>query len=78
MYPHLSKEQRRELFAARVAQEEEDTRQRRLQEDMLFMHKQRCSALGLDSVVTPVVDMSGHYYLDPKLIQWKAILPNGT
>jgi hypothetical protein len=78
-YAHLnlSKEQRRELFTARVLQEEEDMKQRRMQDDMILMHQHRCSALGLDPSVTPVVDISGHYYLDSATIQWKRIVANG-
>lgn len=78
LYPHLSKEQKREMFAARVKQEEEDMKQRRMQDDMIVMHQHRCCALGLDPSTTPVVDISGHYYLDPTMIQWKRIMPHGN
>jgi len=77
MYPNMSKEERRSMFAARVAQEEEDMKQRKMQEEIVSLHQHRCGLLGLDPCTTPVVDVSGHYYLDPKTIEWRLIDPLG-
>jgi histone-lysine N-methyltransferase SETD2 len=77
MFPNMSKEERRSMFAAKVAQEEEDLKQRKMQEEIVTLHQNRCKILGLDPCTTPVVDVSGHYYLDPKTIEWRLIDPQG-
>lgn len=76
-YPNLSKEERRSMFAAKVAQEEEHMKQRKMQEEIIDLHQNRCGLLGLDPCTTPVVDISGHYFLDPKSIEWKLINVDG-
>ncbi|KAA0197663.1 hypothetical protein HAZT_HAZT000597 [Hyalella azteca] len=68
----LSKEERREKFAQKVAQEDE---QRRLQEGMWSVHVERCGRIGLDPYHSPIVDPSGQYYWDASNSTWVPLTP---
>ncbi|KAF2368332.1 WW domain [Trinorchestia longiramus] len=68
----LSKEERREKFAQKVAQVDE---QRRLQEGMWSVHVERCAHIGLDPYQSPIVDPSGQYYWDSSNSTWVPLTP---
>ena len=68
----LSKEERREKFAQKVAIEDE---QRRVQESMWSVHVERCSRSGLDPYHSPIVDPSGQYYWDAGNSAWVPLPP---
>lgn len=51
----LTKEERRRLFALRVAQEDEEMRMRRYQEEVWKRHLEHCMALGLDPTVNSLI-----------------------
>ncbi|XP_069668762.1 histone-lysine N-methyltransferase SETD2 isoform X2 [Periplaneta americana] len=75
--PRLSKQERRQLFAMKVAQEEEEERQRRQQQEMWRHHQDRCLALGLDPVLTAAFDPQTGYpcFFDPASGTWQAYPP---
>ncbi|XP_015113750.1 probable histone-lysine N-methyltransferase CG1716 [Diachasma alloeum] len=68
----LSKYERRQLFAMKVAKEEEE-RIRRQQQEAFQHHESKCVALGLDPLVTPVIDPNTGYplFFNPNLGQWQ-------
>ncbi|PNF22139.1 hypothetical protein B7P43_G06798 [Cryptotermes secundus] len=72
--PRLSKQERRQLFAMKVAQEEEEERQRRQQQEMWRHHEDRCLALGLDPNLTAAFDPQTGYpcFFDPASGTWQA------
>lgn len=69
--PKMSKEQRRQLFALKVQQEEEEAKQRKMQEEMWAMHVDRCRLLGHDPYLTPIFDPTYQYYWDPVAATWQ-------
>lgn len=69
--PKMSKEQRRQLFALKVQQEEEEAKQRKMQEEMWAMHVDRCRVLGHDPYLTPIFDPTYQYYWDPVAANWQ-------
>ncbi|XP_042870780.1 histone-lysine N-methyltransferase SETD2-like isoform X2 [Penaeus japonicus] len=69
--PKMSKEQRRQLFALKVQQEEEEAKQRKMQEEMWAMHVDRCRLLGHDPYLTPIFDPTYQYYWDPVAANWQ-------
>lgn len=73
--PKMSKEQRRQLFEIQVQQEEE-AKQRKMQEEMWAMHVDRCRLLGQDPYLTPIFDPTCQYYWDPNTASWQPY--NGT
>lgn len=69
--PRMSKQERRQLFALKVAKEEEE-RQRRQQEDSWQQHQAQCLSLGLDPYVTLACDSRGFPIIfDPHLGHWQ-------
>ncbi|KAK7065809.1 Histone-lysine N-methyltransferase setd2 [Halocaridina rubra] len=74
--PKMSKEQRRQLFEIQVQQEEEEAKQRKMQEEMWAMHVDRCRLLGQDPYLTPIFDPTCQYYWDPNNATWQRY--NGT
>lgn len=77
--PRMSKQERRQLFAMKVAQEEEEERQRRQQQEMWRQHEDRCLALGLDPNLTAAFDSQTGYpcFFDPASGTWQAYPPQG-
>ncbi|XP_068207077.1 histone-lysine N-methyltransferase SETD2 isoform X2 [Palaemon carinicauda] len=73
--PKMSKEQRRQLFEIQVQQEEE-AKQRKMQEEMWAMHVDRCRLLGQDPYLTPIFDPTCQFYWDPNTASWQPY--NGT
>ncbi|XP_046990653.1 uncharacterized protein LOC124595805 isoform X2 [Schistocerca americana] len=76
--PKISKEERRHLFALRVAQEEEEERQRRQQQELWRQNDSQCMSLRLDpNVVTPT---NGSYpcFFDPSTNTWQPLPPQDT
>ncbi|KAK3863179.1 hypothetical protein Pcinc_031011, partial [Petrolisthes cinctipes] len=69
--PKMSKEQRRQLFELKVQQEEEEAKQRKMQEEMWAMHVDRCRHLGHDPYLTPIFDPTYQYYWDPTAASWQ-------
>jgi hypothetical protein len=69
----MSKEQRRIMFAAQVAREEEEEKTRQRQHETISIHQERCARLGLDLTTVPIVDPSCSYFLDPTSVTWKGI-----
>lgn len=69
--PKMSKEQRRQLFELKVQQEEEEAKQRKMQEEMWAMHVDRCRLLGQDPYLTPIFDPTYQYYWDPVAANWQ-------
>lgn len=70
--PRLSKFERRQLFALKVAKEEEE-RLRRQQQESWQEHEARCIALGIDPHTTATVDPQTGYplFFNPALGQWQ-------
>ena len=58
----LTKEERRRLFALRVAQEDEELRLKRYHEDIWRRHLEHCLALGLDPAVNAYSIQNNHHY----------------
>lgn len=77
--PRLSKQERRQLFAMKVAQEEEEERQRRQQQELWRHHEDRCLALGLDPNLTAAFDPQTGYpcFFDPASGTWQAYPQQG-
>ncbi|KAJ8681186.1 hypothetical protein QAD02_016973 [Eretmocerus hayati] len=71
--PRMSKFERRQLFALKVAKEEEE-RLRRQQEDSWQQHEAQCLALGLDPYTTAAYDAQTGYplFFNHQLGQWQA------
>ena len=69
-YKNLSKEERRQRFEKKVA-EDEAAKQKKMQEDMWNLHVDRCIVLGHDPYYTPIFNQSGEYYWDPSSNSWK-------
>ncbi|XP_008547281.1 probable histone-lysine N-methyltransferase CG1716 [Microplitis demolitor] len=71
--PRLSKYERRQLFALKVAKEEEE-RLRRQQQEMWQEHEARCHGLGMDPHTTAAVDPQTGYplFFNPTLGQWQS------
>ncbi|KAG8042547.1 hypothetical protein G9C98_005181 [Cotesia typhae] len=69
----LSKLERRQLFALKVAKEEEE-RLRRQQQEMWQEHESRCHGLGMDPHTTAAVDPQTGYplFFNPALGQWQS------
>lgn len=65
--PRMSKQERRQLFAMKVAQEEEEERQRRHQQEVWRQHEDRCLALGVDPHMSTMFDPQTGYpcFYDP-------------
>jgi hypothetical protein len=61
------------MFAAQMAKEEAERKNRRMQEEMVALHQERCARLGLDPTTTPIVDQSCTSYLEPQSVSWKRI-----
>jgi len=72
MLPHLNKEDRRMLFAAKIAEEE---RQKKSREALTAMHSQACRLLCLDPAVTPMFKKYPEFYFDSTSNQWIAMPP---
>ncbi|XP_043487788.1 uncharacterized protein LOC122514802 [Polistes fuscatus] len=70
--PRMTKYERRQLFALKVAKEEEE-RQRRQQHDSWQEHESRCLALGIDPHSTAMLDPQTGYpvFYNPTLGQWQ-------
>uniref|UniRef100_A0A0C9R0R9 [histone H3]-lysine(36) N-trimethyltransferase n=1 Tax=Fopius arisanus TaxID=64838 RepID=A0A0C9R0R9_9HYME len=70
--PRLTKYERRQLFAMKVAKEEEE-RIRRQQQEAFQHHESKCVALGLDPIATPIIDPNTGYplFFNPNLGQWQ-------
>ncbi|XP_015186803.1 PREDICTED: probable histone-lysine N-methyltransferase CG1716 [Polistes dominula] len=70
--PRMTKYERRQLFALKVAKEEEE-RQRRQQHDSWQEHESRCLALGMDPHSTAMVDPQTGYpvFYNHTLGQWQ-------
>ncbi|XP_047367360.1 probable histone-lysine N-methyltransferase CG1716 isoform X1 [Vespa velutina] len=70
--PRMTKYERRQLFALKVAKEEEE-RQRRQQHDSWQEHEARCLALGIDPHSTAMLDPQTGYpvFYNPTLGQWQ-------
>lgn len=70
--PRMTKYERRQLFALKVAKEEEE-RQRRQQHDSWQEHEARCLALGIDPHSTTMLDPQTGYpvFYNPSLGQWQ-------
>lgn len=70
--PRMSKFERRQLFAMKVAKEEEE-RQRRQHEELWHQHEAQCRALGMDPFTTPAFDSQTGYplFFNPQLGQWQ-------
>ncbi|KAK2581049.1 hypothetical protein KPH14_006092 [Odynerus spinipes] len=70
--PRMTKYERRQLFALKVAKEEEE-RQRRQQHDSWQEHEARCLALGIDPHSTAMLDPQTGYpvFYNPSLGQWQ-------
>ncbi|XP_014210981.1 probable histone-lysine N-methyltransferase CG1716 isoform X2 [Copidosoma floridanum] len=80
--PRMTKYERRQLFALKVAKEEEE-RQRRQHEDLWQQHEAQCLALGLDPNTTAAYDPQTGYplFFNQQLGQWQAIpcqVPEGA
>ncbi|XP_050692390.1 histone-lysine N-methyltransferase SETD2-like isoform X3 [Eriocheir sinensis] len=69
--PKMSKEQRRQLFELKVQQQEEEAKQRKMQEEMWTMHVDRCRLLGHDPYLTPIFDPTYQYFWDPVAANWQ-------
>ncbi|KAK0082876.1 hypothetical protein PV325_009704 [Microctonus aethiopoides] len=71
--PRLTKFERRQLFALKVAKEEEE-RLRRQQQEMWQAHEARCLALGIDPHTTSTLDPQTGYplFFNPTLGQWQS------
>lgn len=76
--PRLSKFERRQLFAMKVAKEEEE-RLRRQQQESWQEHEARCLALGIDPHTTATVDPQTGYplFFNPALGQWQPYAMQG-
>ena len=75
----MSKQERRQLFAMKVAQEEEEERQRRHQQEVWRQHEDRCLALGVDPHMSTMFDPQTGYpcYYDPATNTLQAYPPQG-
>ncbi|KAJ9595221.1 hypothetical protein L9F63_013482, partial [Diploptera punctata] len=75
--PRMSKQERRQLFAMKVAQEEEEVRQRRHQQEVWRQHEDRCLALGVDPHMSTMFDPQTGYpcYYDPATNSLQAYPP---
>ncbi|XP_033227151.1 uncharacterized protein LOC117179443 isoform X2 [Belonocnema kinseyi] len=71
--PRMTKFERRQLFALKVAKEEEKERQRRQQEELWKEHETRCLALGMDPHTTSAIDPQTGYplFFNPAIGQWQ-------
>lgn len=63
------------MFAAQMAKEEAD---RKMMDEMLSLHHERCLQLQLDFTTTPIVDPSCRYYLELPANVWKEIDVGGN
>lgn len=72
--PKLTKYQRRQLFALKVEQEEEEKRRQR---DLWRQHEQRCLSMGTDPRFTAPFDPNRGYHCiwNPQTGQWQPVLP---
>jgi len=66
------------MFAQKVAQEEAEEKKRRMTDEMVMLHMDRCGRLGLDSTTTPIVDPSCRFYLDALSVTWREINVDGN
>ena len=66
----MSKEERRQLFALKVAQEEEERRQ---QQELWRQHEEQCLALGLDPQMPTAIDPNTGFpcFYDPNTGSWQ-------
>ncbi len=63
----LSREHRRQLFAAKAEVEEMERKRRRLLQQQ---HENKCYYLGMDAAITPMFEQYPEFYLDPNTGEW--------
>lgn len=71
--PKMSKQERRHLFALKVAQKDEEERQRRQQQELWRQHEDQCMALGVDPNLTAFNNAQTGYpfYFNPASGTWQ-------
>lgn len=60
-----------------VQQQEEEAKQRKMQEEMWTMHVDRCRLLGHDPYLTPIFDPTYQYFWDPVAANWQPYTGSG-
>lgn len=64
-------------FPPQVQQQEEEAKQRKMQEEMWTMHVDRCRLLGHDPYLTPIFDPTYQYFWDPVAANWQPYTGSG-